>query len=101
MADKDEMDELKKLSPRQRLEKLKELEGKKEKELNQAKKLIEDSIKELEDEERISKITERVEMPKAQHVDIGKLFEKKEKDSRKRTGEPEENLEDAVSAASQ
>ncbi|MBN1386489.1 hypothetical protein JW968_05960 [Candidatus Woesearchaeota archaeon] len=72
---KDEIDEIRKLSPRERIEKLRKLEETRKKELTEAEKLISDSIREIEDEQRITKLTQRVEMPAPIRVDVDRLFE--------------------------
>tara|TARA_Y100000310_G_C20662957_1_gene805799 strand:+ start:1228 stop:1743 length:516 start_codon:yes stop_codon:yes gene_type:complete len=74
MADKEDIEELKrelkKLRPRDKLKRLKELEGKRKTEIDEIEDLIKDSEKELKTEEVAEEIT-----PDQPDVDITKLFE--------------------------
>ena len=62
-------DELKKLSPTQRLKKLKELEEERKQEASEIGTLIKESMKEIKTEEVATEIT-----PEPRDVDIGMLF---------------------------
>ena len=68
-------EELEKLSARERLEKLKQIEGEKKKEIDEVEKLIKESEREARIEERLR---DNVEIPKEEAVDIGSLFTKEE-----------------------
>jgi len=74
MADNEETKELKKelkkLKPKDRIKKLKELEEKRKEEITEIEDLIKDSEKELKTESVAEKIT-----PEQTEVDIGRLFE--------------------------
>lgn len=74
MAD---IDEIKKLSPEERIKQLKKLEEDKRKEIEEAEKLIKESVVELEREE---KIKQEIPIPQIKAVDIGGLFTKEEKE---------------------
>ena len=71
-----EIDELKKLSPEERIKRLKKLEEEKRKEIEEAEKLMKESVTELEREEKIKK---DVPIPQVQAVDIDQLFTAEEK----------------------
>jgi len=62
--------ELKKLKPKDRIKRLKELEGKRKEEITEIEELIKDSEKELKTESVAEEIT-----PEQAEVDIGRLFE--------------------------
>jgi|TARA_B100001971_G_C18096900_1_gene486617 hypothetical protein len=83
MAELDK-DELKKLSPTQKLKKLKELEEERKKEATEIDTLIKESMKEIKTDEVATEIT-----PEPRDVDIGRLF-----------GAEEEQLEQTVKAES-
>lgn len=78
-----DVEELKRLSPKERLERLKKLEEKRNKEKEEAEGLIQESIKELQIQEEM----EQVEVPAQKKVDVDKLFE----------SEQDESLEETVS----
>ncbi len=66
-------DELLKLSPEERLEKLRKLKEKKEKELEaETKKIMEDTIREIQEKQK--KLIEDIKLPEQKHVDIEQLF---------------------------
>lgn len=71
-----DIDEIKKLSPEERIKRLKKLEEEKRKEIEEAEKLIEQSTVELEREEKIKK---EIPIPQVKAVDIGGLFTQEEK----------------------
>lgn len=73
MAD---LDDIKKLSPEERIRKLKKLEEEKRKEIEEAEKLIKESEGEIEEEE---KIRQKIPVPQMKAVDIGNLFTAEEK----------------------
>lgn len=73
MAD---IDNIKKLSPEERIKRLKKLEEEKRKEIEEAQNLIEQSTIELEREQ---KIKQEIPIPQVKAVDIGGLFTKEEK----------------------
>ena len=66
-------DKLKKLSPKERLKRLKELEEERKMEVNEIEALIKESMQELKTDEIATEIT-----PEARDVDIGRLFETEE-----------------------
>jgi len=74
MADKEDIEELKKelkkLRPKDKLKRLKELEGKRKTEIGEIENLIKDSEKEVRTEEVAKEIT-----PEQPEVDITRLFE--------------------------
>jgi hypothetical protein len=67
-------DELGKMSPEERIKKLKEMEEERKKELEEASDLIKKSEAEIEREKTIPK----VEVPEIERVDISKIFESHE-----------------------
>lgn len=71
-----DLDEIRKLSPEERIKRLRKLEEEKRKELEEAKKLIDESAVELEREEKIKKETP---VPQMKAVDMGQLFTQEEK----------------------
>jgi len=72
------IEELKGLTAKERVEKLKELEKKKKEEIEAVEKLLYESEKEVKVEERIK---ENVEIPESESVDIGNLFEEESAES--------------------
>jgi len=76
MAEKDNVDELKKLFPQERIKKLKELQKKDRDEIEKAQRLILESEEEAEREEQIKKIP----IPQVKAVDIDSLFSQEEKE---------------------
>jgi hypothetical protein len=105
-----EIDEIKKLSPEERIKRLKELEDEKRKEIEEAEKLIKESVVEIEQAEDIK---QKIPVPQMKAVDIDNLFTQEEKqvfatkryqdsklktaDEKKPEEKPEETtLEDAV-----
>ena len=68
--------EIKKLSPEERIKKLKEIEEENKKEINEAEKLIKDSIKEINIKEEIRDLP----IPQIKAVDIESLFSPEEKE---------------------
>lgn len=73
MAD---IEEIKKLSPEERIKRLKKLEEEKRKEIEEAQKLLKESAVELEREEKIKK---EIPIPQVKAVDVGELFTQEEK----------------------
>ncbi len=73
--DVDNLDDIKKLSPEERIDRLKKLEEDKKKEIEEAHKLIEESVGQIKKEEELM---EEIETPKPKQVDITKLFEGEE-----------------------
>ncbi len=71
-----EIDEIKKLSPEARIKRLKKLEDEKRKEIEEAEKLMKESVGELEREERIK---QEIPIPQVKAVDVGELFTQEEK----------------------
>ena len=65
-------EELENLTARERLEKLKEIEKEKKKDIEEVEKLIQQSEKDARIEERLK---ENVEIPEAEPADIGSIFE--------------------------
>ena len=76
MPEKNSLDELKKLSPQERIKKLKELQKKDKEEIEKAQKLILESEEAAEREEEIKKIP----IPQLKAVDIDSLFSSEERD---------------------
>lgn len=73
------LDDLKKLSPQERINALKKFEEDRKKELVEAEKLMKESLTEL----RMAEVNKRVEVPHTERVDISKLFESKEEEKEK------------------
>ncbi|MBI2130011.1 hypothetical protein HYU07_07335 [Candidatus Woesearchaeota archaeon] len=71
------LDELKSLSPQERIKKLKELEEERKKEIEEAEKLIKESNVEIEEER---KELERIPIPQLKTVDIQGLFTAEERE---------------------
>ncbi|MBI2548965.1 hypothetical protein HYW21_06455 [Candidatus Woesearchaeota archaeon] len=65
------LDELKKLSPQERVNALKKFEEERKKELVEAEKLMKESLTEI----RMAEVGRTVEVPQVEPVDISKLFE--------------------------
>ena len=81
MAEKDDkLKDIEKLSPQERIRRLREIEEKDKEEIEKAQELIKDSEDEIEIEEKLK----HVEVPETEEVDVGRLFT------------PEENLEGTV-----
>ena len=76
MPKKTELDELRNLSPQERIKKLKELQKKDREEIEKAQKLILESEEDIEREEEIKKMP----IPQLQAVDIGSLFTPEERE---------------------
>jgi hypothetical protein len=71
-----EIDDIKKLSPEERIKRLKKLEEEKRKEIEEAEKLMKQTAGELDEAESIR---QKVPVPQMQAVDIDQLFTKEEK----------------------
>ncbi|MBW2966813.1 hypothetical protein KY342_06950 [Candidatus Woesearchaeota archaeon] len=95
MAEEDILKELKKLSPKERAEKLKELQKKDKEEIEQAQKLLQETEEEIGRQEELKKIP----IPQLKAVDIGALFSPEEKElfraKRFVTERPKEEAEEA------
>lgn len=63
MADDIDEEELKKLTPREKIERLRRLEEQKREELSKAEKMIQDSIKELETEMTVREMEQEMDVP--------------------------------------
>ncbi|MCK4521856.1 MAG: hypothetical protein KAU20_04735 [Nanoarchaeota archaeon] len=85
MAGEEKFKELKKLSPEERIKRLKELEEKDKEEIKKAHELIRDSEEEIDIQER----TKRMRLPKQEEVEITKLFKPDEGESLEETVEKE------------
>ena len=72
MVDEKELEEIRKLPPKERLKRLKDLEEKRKKQEEEAKKIIEESLKEI----KLDEMMEEIEVPRQEEVDVKKLFEK-------------------------
>jgi len=72
-----EIEDIKKLSPEERIRKLKEVTEKDKKEIESAQKLIKQSEAEIEEERRMR---EQIPIPQMKAVDISQLFTQEEKD---------------------
>jgi len=70
------LNEIKKLSPEERIEKLKKIEEENKKEINEAEKIIKDSIREINVKEKIRDLP----IPQIKAVDIESLFSPEEKE---------------------
>ena len=70
------LNEIKKLSPEERIEKLKKIEEENKKEINEAEKIIKDSIREINVKEKIKDLP----IPQIKAVDIESLFSSEEKE---------------------
>ena len=70
------LNEIKKLSPEKRIEKLKKIEEENKKEINEAEKIIKDSIREINVKEKIRDLP----IPQIKAVDIESLFSPEEKE---------------------
>ncbi|MBD3355300.1 hypothetical protein GF361_04930 [Candidatus Woesearchaeota archaeon] len=73
---KEEIKELKKLSPKERIKKLKELQEKDKEEIKQAHELL----KQAEDESEIEDELREIPIPQLKAVEIGELFSPEEKE---------------------
>ena len=82
----EEIEKIKKLPPHERIERLKELEEKRRKEIEETEKLLNMSRQEIIDEEKNRRI---IEIPKEDDRDLSRIFR----------GEDEEGLEGAVKDA--
>jgi len=89
-----ELNGLKKLSPEERIKRLREIEEKDKKEIEEAQKMLKESENEIENEIRIK---DQVPIPQIKAVDISQLFthEEKEMYKSKRGGSAEKKKEDA------
>ena len=67
-----DLEDIKKLSPEERIDRLRKLEENKKKEIEEAHKLIEESVGQIKKEEELR---DEIETPKPKQVDITKLFE--------------------------
>ena len=72
----DTIDDLKKLSPHERIKKLKELQEKDKKEIEEAQKLLKESEAEVQREQEVKEIP----IPQVKVVDIDSLFSSEEKE---------------------
>ncbi|MBI5880846.1 hypothetical protein HZB90_01820 [archaeon] len=72
MADEKDLDDIKKLPPKERLKRLQELEAKRKRQEDEARKIIEQSLKEI----KLDEMLQEIEVPKQEKIDIDKLFEK-------------------------
>ncbi len=71
-----DLKEIKKLSPEERIKRLKKIEEENKKEINEAEKLIKDSIREINIQEEIREVP----IPQIKAVDIESLFSPEEKE---------------------
>ena len=77
MAKKSKLDELKNLSPEERIKRLKELQEQDRKEIEEAQKLIKESEEQATHEE---KLKQQIPVPQLKSVDIESLFSPEEKE---------------------
>lgn len=84
MVDDKELERIKKLPPKERIARLKELEECRKKEEVEARRIIEDSLKEL----KIDEMLQEIEAPRQEKVDIDRLFGQSE-DIGEQVGEEE------------
>lgn len=80
MVKDDKVEDIKNLSPEERIRRLRRIEERNKEEIEQAQKLIKESEEEIKIEERL----QQVEIPRNEEVNVAKLFQ------------PEENLEQTV-----
>jgi len=76
MAEEDIIEKLKKLSPKERAEKLKELQKKDKEEIEKAQKLLQETEEEIGRQEE----AEKIPIPQLKAVDISALFSPEEKE---------------------
>lgn len=76
MAEEDTLKELKKLSPKERLEKIKELQKKDREEIEKAQKLLHETEEEIGRQDELEKIP----IPQLKSIDIAALFSPEEKE---------------------
>lgn len=91
------LDELRGLSPKERLKKLKELQEEDKKEIEEAEELIKQSVHDAEQEE-IDEIVRRIKKPGMRKVDVDDLF-KEDKDEKLERKPEEESLEEKAKEA--
>ncbi|MBT3304256.1 hypothetical protein HN592_04165 [Candidatus Woesearchaeota archaeon] len=91
------LDELKELSPKERLKRLKELQEEDKKEIEEAEELIKQSVHDVEQEE-IDEVVRRIKKPELRKVNVEDLFDDKKEDV-KRDEKKEESLEDKAETA--
>ncbi|MBW2964260.1 hypothetical protein KY363_02265 [Candidatus Woesearchaeota archaeon] len=75
MADK-ELDEIKKLPPKKRLRRLKELEERRKKEEQEARRLADESLKEI----KLDEMLREIDVPEQDAVDVNRLFQQQSED---------------------
>ena len=75
--EKDPLEDLKKLTPRERIERLKKLGEQKKKELSETEKLLQESMQEVERQESLAK---RIDLPEMRSPDITRLFTPQEEE---------------------
>jgi hypothetical protein len=73
----DELDAIKKLSPEERIKKLKELEEKRQKEKSEMEKLLNESISDIKKEDTIKNI----KAPEQKEVNVSELFSNEEQET--------------------
>ena len=71
MVDKKELEEIRKLPPKERLKRLKQLEEKRKKEEEEARKIINESLKEI----KLDEMLKEIEVPEQEKVEIDRIFE--------------------------
>ncbi|MBN1544337.1 hypothetical protein JW898_02640 [Candidatus Woesearchaeota archaeon] len=72
MADEKELEEIRKLPPKERLMRLKELETRRKKQEDEARRIVEESLKEI----KLDEMLQEIEVPKQEEIDINRLFGK-------------------------
>ena len=77
MAEKSKLDELKNLSPEERIKRLKELQEQDKKEIEEAQKLIKESEEQQKQE---TKLKQQIPVPQLKSVNIESLFSPEEKE---------------------
>jgi len=95
----DELEELKSLSPQERIRKLKEIEERDKKEIEKAQRLIKESVAEIEEGQREKA---KIPIPQLKSVDISNLFTQEEKDlfkAKRYAGEKKKEVAKEVSPA--
>jgi hypothetical protein len=98
-----EINDIKKLSPDERIKKLKELVDKRNKEIDERNKEIkeaEELKKQAEKDDADERLRQQIKVPNIEEVDIANLFKKKEEDlETKASSAPRDELEQVQSEA--
>jgi hypothetical protein len=71
MVDEKEIEDIKRLPPKERLKKLQDLEAKRKRQEEESKRLVEESLKEI----KLDEMLKEIDVPQQKKVDIDRLFE--------------------------